>query len=66
MPDYEKPSQPGAGAEQEREIEYLVCRLCNTPCYTFEMDRGRLTEAICMMCGNDDILLFQMTEDEEE
>ena len=65
MPENKKPVRPGTEAEEEREIEYLVCRLCNTPCYTFEMDRGRLLEATCMMCGNDDILLFQMTEDEE-
>jgi hypothetical protein len=47
------------------ELEYLVCRICDTPCYGFEMDRGRLLEATCLMCGNDDILLFRMTEDED-
>ncbi|HKF43965.1 MAG TPA: hypothetical protein VKG01_12745 [Thermoanaerobaculia bacterium] len=63
VPENKKPARPST--EEEREIEYLVCRLCNTPCYTFEMDRGRLLEAVCMMCGNEDILLFQMTEEEE-
>ena len=64
MQEKKKPARPPD--EEEREIEYLVCRLCDTPCYVFEMDRGRLLEALCMTCGNDDILLFQMTEDEDE
>jgi len=64
VPENKKPVRPKEG--EEREIEYLVCRLCETPCYVFEMDRGHLLEAICMVCGNEDILLFRMTEDEDE
>ena len=56
------PSKP----EDEREIEYLVCLDCNTPCYDFEMQKKRLVEALCTMCGNEDILRFQLTEDEDE
>jgi hypothetical protein len=58
-PDASKP-------EDEREIEYLVCLDCNTPCYDFEMQKKRLVEALCTMCGNEDTLRFQLTEDEDE
>lgn len=65
MPEEKKkPVRPSEA--EEREIDYLVCRLCDTPCYVFEMDRGRLLDAICMTCGNEDILLFRMTEEEED
>ena len=37
------------------EIDYLVCRNCETPCYVFEVDaRGRITSAFCRMCGADE------------
>ena len=52
--------------EEEHEIEYLVCRQCNTPCYVFQMDAGRLIEAFCAVCGNDDVVLFSMTDEEDE
>lgn len=57
---------PRPSAEEERDIEYLICRECNTPCYVFQMDRGRLVEAFCAICGNEDVLRFQLTEDEDE
>jgi hypothetical protein len=47
-------------------VEYLMCRQCNSPCYTFEMEKGTIQEAICMVCGNDDILLFNIAEEEHE
>jgi len=50
----------------EREIDYLVCRLCSSPCYVFQYDEGRLIEAFCSVCGNDDVLLFTMAEEEDE
>jgi hypothetical protein len=58
------PARPSP--EEEREIEYLVCRQCDTPCYVFQMDAGRLIEAFCAVCGNDDVHLFRLTEEEED
>ena len=59
------PRRPPTDDERE-EVEYLMCRQCNSPCYTFEMEKGTIQEAICMVCGNDDILLFNIAEEEHE
>ena len=64
MPDI-PPRKPVPEDERE-EVDYLICRQCNSPCYVFEMDRGRITEAQCTMCGNDDILFFNIAEEEHE
>lgn len=45
--------------------EYLVCLECETPCYTFEWENGKLTEANCLACGNDDLDSFMSEEDFE-
>ena len=63
MPDKERPKPPD---EDERELDYLICRECNTPCYTFEMEKGTLTEAQCLVCGNDDLILFNIGEEEPD
>lgn len=34
--------------------DYLVCLECETPCYVFEWRDGKVTEALCQVCGNDD------------
>ena len=47
------------------EPEYLICLDCETPCYTFEWTSGKLVEAMCQMCGADDIDLFVSEEDFE-
>ena len=47
------------------EPEYLICVNCETPCYTFEWQNGRLTEAECMACGEDEPDVF-ITEEEYE
>jgi len=47
-------------------VDYLVCRQCNSPCYSFEMEMGSPKEAICTVCGNEDILLFNIGEEENE
>ncbi len=39
--------------DEEREIDYLICRECNTPCYIFEIEGATVTEALCQVCGND-------------
>jgi hypothetical protein len=46
--------------------EYLVCLECETPCYEFEWDEGKLVEALCIACGNDDLEQFALPEDVEE
>lgn len=33
--------------------EYLICLECETPCYVFEWEDGKITEVMCMACGND-------------
>jgi hypothetical protein len=66
VPEEKKKNPVRPSEAEEREIEYLICRLCDTPCYVFEMDRGRLLDATCMTCGNDDFLLFRMTEEDED
>jgi len=38
---------------QDREVDFLICKQCNTPCYVFDMDGNRITEAQCLVCGND-------------
>ncbi len=48
---------------EDREIDHLMCSECGTPCYVFEMDEGRLTEAMCLVCGNDEVGLFSLGEE---
>jgi hypothetical protein len=43
--------------------EYLICLECETPCYTFEFAKGKLKEAMCMVCANDDIDTFASEEE---
>ena len=46
--------------------EYLICLECETPCYVFEWEDGKLTEVLCQACGNDDPEQFALPEDIEE
>ncbi len=48
---------------EEREIDYLICKQCNTPCYTFEMEAGAIKEALCLVCGSEDITMFELGEE---
>jgi len=50
----------------DREIDYLVCKECQTPCYVFETDGGTIQEALCSVCGNEDKLRFAIGEIDEE
>ena len=43
--------------------EYLICLNCESPCYVFEWGDEKVAEAICQVCGNDEIDQF-VTEDE--
>ena len=45
--------------------EYLICLNCETPCYVFEWSAGKLTEAFCEVCGEDDVDIFATEEDFE-
>jgi hypothetical protein len=47
------------------EPEYLICLQCETPTYQFEWNEGKVVQAICNTCGNDDATDF-MTEEELE
>ena len=48
---------------EDREVDYLMCSQCGTPCYVFEMDGSRITEATCLVCGNDEVRLFNVGEE---
>ncbi len=45
--------------------DYLICLECETPSYVFEWKDGRKIEALCQICGNEDIESFA-TEEEYE
>jgi hypothetical protein len=45
--------------------EYLVCLECETPCYDFEWDDGKVSEVICRVCGNEDPEQFSTPDDLE-
>ena len=45
--------------------DYLICLECETPTYVFEWKDGRTIEALCQICGNEDIESFA-TEEEYE
>ncbi len=49
--------------EEDREVDYLICGHCSTPCYVFEMDGGKIAEAQCLVCANDNPLAFGIGEE---
>ena len=58
-----KPAEP----DPDKEIPYLRCKECDTPCYVFEVTEGRVYEATCIACGNDSVTLFTVADwDDEE
>jgi translation initiation factor 2 beta subunit (eIF-2beta)/eIF-5 len=46
--------------------DYVICLECESPCYVFEWADGKITEAICTVCGNDDPSQFATESDYEE
>jgi hypothetical protein len=48
------------------EPDYLVCLDCETPCYTFEFENGKITEILCQACGNDNAEQFALPEELED
>ena len=49
-------------------VEFIECRACESPCYTFEIDQGRgvIVQALCTVCGNDDPTDFFVPDEPEE
>ena len=45
--------------------DYVICLECESPVYVFEWNDGKLTEAMCTACGNEDPSQF-VTESEYE
>jgi hypothetical protein len=43
--------------------DYVICLECETPVYIFEWKDGSVTEALCELCGNDDIAQFATEDD---
>ena len=56
-------SRPKADSKDDREVDYLMCSQCGTPCYVFEMEGARILEATCLVCGNDEVALFNIGEE---
>lgn len=38
--------------------DYVICLECETPCYHFEWKDDELVEALCEMCGNEELDQF--------
>ncbi len=45
---------------EEREVEFVVCKQCETPCYNFEIHKGKIVSALCPVCGNDETDEFEI------
>lgn len=45
--------------------DYLLCLECESPVYVFEWLEDHVVEAVCTVCGNDDLAAFA-TESEYE
>lgn len=43
--------------------DYLICLNCESPCYNFEWGDNGATEALCEVCGNDEVDQFVTEED---
>jgi hypothetical protein len=56
-------SRRPSGGSEDREVDYLICKQCSTPCYIFEMDGVRIAEAQCLVCGIDEPTMFAIGEE---
>jgi hypothetical protein len=54
---------PKKKKDEYAEVDYLMCGHCGTPCYVFEIDGSLILEALCMVCGNDEVRLFNLGEE---
>jgi hypothetical protein len=59
----EPPSRHLPKPSDDREVEYLICRQCSTPCYVFDIIDSQVMEAQCLVCGNDAVNEFTLGED---
>lgn len=57
---------PSSAPDPDREIPYLLCKECGTPCYVFESENGEVREALCVACGNEDVSAFIVGEWDDE
>jgi hypothetical protein len=46
--------------------EFLICLECETPCYIFEWQGGKLKEVLCAACGNEDPESFLSEEEMDQ
>lgn len=51
---------PDENSWESDVAEFLVCRSCGSPCYLYELDGDKILEAVCQMCGNEDIREFEI------
>jgi hypothetical protein len=58
--------RPPSAPDPDREIPYLICKECGTPCYVFEIDMGQIREALCVACGNESVTDFLFGDWEDE
>ena len=58
-----EPRPPKRPLAEDREVDFLICRNCHTPCYVFEMETGRIQDAQCLVCGNDAPGQFMIGDD---
>jgi hypothetical protein len=61
LPDPNRPARHDPG--EDREVDYLLCRECGTPCYVFDLEAGVVSEAQCLVCGNDEPMRFTLGEE---
>ena len=49
------------------EVDFVECKACDSPCYTFEIEprRGTIIQALCAVCGNDDPAEFKIPDESE-
>lgn len=46
--------------------DYLICLECESPSYVFEWSEGIIKEAVCEVCGNDEVQQFATEDDYED
>lgn len=46
--------------------DYLICLECESPVYVFEWSEGKVLEATCAICGNEETSQFATEEELEE
>ena len=46
--------------------DFLICLECESPVYVFEWEDGRVSEIVCPVCGNDDLVGFATEEELDE